>query len=64
MNRIVLAPAVVALTLFTTNANANIDQLKGNLNSLKKNISADVIKNIESIQVKESELLNPVNWKT
>ncbi|CAA0331550.1 hypothetical protein RJ41_06420 [Alteromonas marina] len=35
MNRIVLAPAVVALTLFTTNANANIDQLKGLLGDKK-----------------------------
>ncbi len=35
MNRFVLAPAVVALTLFTTNANANIDQLKGLLGDKK-----------------------------
>tara|TARA_B110001452_G_scaffold119986_1_gene99546 strand:+ start:6000 stop:6875 length:876 start_codon:yes stop_codon:yes gene_type:complete len=42
----------------------NIDQLKGNLKSLKKYISMDVIKSIESIQVEERELLNPANWKT
>ncbi|AFT75451.1 conserved exported hypothetical protein [Alteromonas macleodii] len=35
MNRIVLAPTVVALTFFTTCANANIDQLKGLLGGKK-----------------------------
>ena len=35
MNRIVLAPTVLALTFFTTCANANIDQLKGLLGGKK-----------------------------
>ena len=35
MNRFALAPAVLALTVFTTNANANIDQLKGLLGDKK-----------------------------
>ena len=35
MNRFALAPAVLALTIFTTNANANIDQLKGLLGDKK-----------------------------
>ena len=35
MNRIDLAPTVVALTFFTTCANANIDQLKGLLGGKK-----------------------------
>lgn len=35
MNRIVLAPTVLALTFFTTCANANIDQLKGLLGTKK-----------------------------
>lgn len=35
MNRIVLAPSVLALTFFTTCANANIDQLKGLLGGKK-----------------------------
>lgn len=35
MNRIVLAPTVLALTFFTTSANANIDQLKGLLGGKK-----------------------------
>ena len=35
MNRIVLAPTVLALTFFTTCVNANIDQLKGLLGGKK-----------------------------
>ena len=35
MNRIVLAPTVLALTFFTTCASANIDQLKGLLGGKK-----------------------------
>lgn len=35
MNRFALAPAVLALSLFTANANANIDQLKGLLETKK-----------------------------
>ncbi|WP_334038112.1 DUF2780 domain-containing protein [Alteromonas macleodii] len=35
MNRIVLAPTVLALTFFSTCANANIDQLKGLLSGKK-----------------------------
>ena len=35
MNRIVLAPTVLALTFFTTCTNANIDQLKGLLGGKK-----------------------------
>ena len=35
MNRIVLAPTVLAVTFFTTCANANIDQLKGLLGGKK-----------------------------
>ena len=35
MNRIVLAPSVLALAVFTTSANANIDQFKGFLGDKK-----------------------------
>ena len=35
MNRFALAPAVLALSFFTANANANIDQLKGLLGTKK-----------------------------
>ena len=35
MKRFALAPAVLALTVFTTNANANIEQLKGLLGDKK-----------------------------
>ncbi len=53
-------------------SNANIDgvllgvdtvsQLKNNLSCINDNKFKDIIENIDSINVKEENLLNPANW--
>jgi aryl-alcohol dehydrogenase-like predicted oxidoreductase len=40
----------------------NVNQLESNILSEKKNILKELIKKIESINVKETKLLNPSNW--
>ena len=40
------------------------EQLRENIYSLNTQISSDIIRQINSIYVKESLLLNPVNWKS
>ncbi|MES2590501.1 MAG: pseudaminic acid cytidylyltransferase [Bacteroidota bacterium] len=40
----------------------SVDQLKKNMQSLKKGISEEVVKQIDQIDVKEIALLNPSNW--
>lgn len=39
-----------------------VEQLRGNLNALQKNISTEVFKQIDTINVKETHLLNPNSW--
>ena len=40
----------------------SVEQLKENIKSLKSEISATVMREIDSINVKETSLLNPSNW--
>jgi aryl-alcohol dehydrogenase-like predicted oxidoreductase len=40
----------------------NVQQLESNILSEKKNIKKELTNNIESIDVKETKLLNPSNW--
>lgn len=41
----------------------SIDQLKNNINSYDNYLTTELIEKINSIEVKELELLNPSNWK-
>lgn len=41
----------------------NVTQLKKNINALKLQIYSEDIEFVNSIQINESSLLNPVNWK-
>lgn len=41
----------------------NVTQLKKNINALKLQIHPEDIEFVNSIQINESSLLNPVNWK-
>lgn len=38
------------------------EQLQSNLESLKKNISEEILQEVNRIHVKEASMLNPVNW--
>ena len=40
----------------------NVSQLKNNLSCINDNKFTDIIENIDSINVKEENLLNPANW--
>ncbi len=40
----------------------SVDQLSKNISSLRHTISNDMLTQIDAIQVKETELLNPSNW--
>ena len=60
----------LALNYVCSNANIdgillgvdNLSQLKKNLTSINDNKFEDIIENIDSINVKEENLLNPANW--
>jgi hypothetical protein len=40
----------------------NVSQLKNNLSCINDNKFTDIIENIDSINVKEENWLNPANW--
>ena len=72
LKRLVNKNEINSLALNYVCSNANIDavllgvdtlsQLKNNLSCINDNKFKDIIENIDSINVKEENLLNPANW--